>query len=60
MLRAIAIDDEPIALEVVKNLSSKISFVELVATFTNAFKAIEYLQNEKADLIFLDIKMPDI
>ena len=60
MLRAIAIDDEPIALEVVKKLSSKISFVELVATFTNAFKAIEYLQKEKADLIFLDIKMPDI
>ncbi|CAN5571714.1 LytTR family DNA-binding domain-containing protein [soil metagenome] len=60
MLKAIAIDDEPIALEVVKSLSSKISFIELVATFTNAFKAIEYLQKEKADLIFLDIKMPDI
>jgi DNA-binding LytR/AlgR family response regulator len=60
MLKAIAIDDEPIALEVVKSLSSKISFIELAATFTNAFKAIEYLQKEKVDLIFLDIKMPDI
>ena len=60
MLKAIAIDDEPIALEVIKNLSSKISFVELAATFTNAFNAIEYLQKEKIDLIFLDIKMPDI
>ncbi|MEO6358568.1 MAG: response regulator, partial [Ferruginibacter sp.] len=60
MLKAIAIDDEPIALEVVKSLSSKISFIDLAATFTNAFKAIEYLQKEKVDLIFLDIKMPDI
>jgi DNA-binding LytR/AlgR family response regulator len=60
MLKAIAIDDEPIALEVIKNLSAKISFIELPACFTDAFKAIDFLQNEKVDLIFLDIKMPDI
>ncbi|RZL40383.1 MAG: response regulator transcription factor, partial [Pedobacter sp.] len=34
--------------------------IELSATFTNAFEAITYLQNNKVDLIFLDIKMPDI
>jgi len=60
MLKAIAIDDEPVALEVIKSLSSKISFIELVAFFTNAFKALDFLQKEKIDLIFLDIKMPDI
>jgi DNA-binding LytR/AlgR family response regulator len=60
MLKAIAIDDEPIALDVVKRLSSQIPFIELTARFTNAFKAIDYLQKEKVDLIFLDIKMPDI
>jgi DNA-binding LytR/AlgR family response regulator len=60
MLKAIAIDDEPIALEVIKNLSSKISFIELRVCFTDAFEAIDFLQNEKVDLIFLDIKMPDI
>jgi DNA-binding LytR/AlgR family response regulator len=60
MLKAIAIDDEPIALEVIKNLSSKISFIELLDCFTDAFKAIDFLQKEKIDLIFLDIKMPDI
>jgi two-component system, LytTR family, response regulator len=60
MLKAIAIDDEPIALEVIKNLSAKISFIELLDCFTDAFKAIDFLQKEKADLIFLDIKMPDI
>ncbi len=60
MLKAIAIDDEPIALEVIKSLSAKISFVDVAAFFTNAFDAIGYLQHEKIDLIFLDIKMPDI
>src|SRR6266496_3674208 len=60
MLKAVAIDDEPVALEVVKKLSSKISFIELLAVFTNAFKAIDYLQKKKIDLIFLDVKMPDI
>ena len=60
MLEAIAIDDEPIALEVIKNLSAKITFIEVKAFFTNAFEAMDYLQQEKIDLIFLDIKMPDI
>lgn len=60
MLSAIAIDDEPIALEVIKRLSAKISFIEVKKYFTDAFQAIDYLQKEKTDLIFLDIKMPDI
>ncbi|HLX92503.1 MAG TPA: LytTR family DNA-binding domain-containing protein [Puia sp.] len=60
MLKAIAIDDEPIALEVIKNLSAKISFIEIKMSFTDAFEALDYLQKEKIDLIFLDIKMPDI
>lgn len=60
MLQAIAIDDEPIALDVIKTLSAKISFISLNACFTNAFQALEYLQKEKVDLIFLDIKMPDV
>jgi DNA-binding LytR/AlgR family response regulator len=60
MLKAIAIDDEPIALEIIKNLSSKISFIEVKNFFTDAFEAIDFLQKEKIDLIFLDIKMPDI
>lgn len=60
MLGAIAIDDEPIALEVIKNLSAKIPFIDLKACFTNAFEALDFLRNEKIELIFLDIKMPDI
>lgn len=59
-MKAIAVDDEPMALEIIKSHASKVPFLNLVATFTDAFKAMEYLQNENVDLIFLDIKMPDI
>ena len=60
MLTAIAIDDEPMALEVIKKLSSRIPFIELKACFNDAFRAVEYLEKEATDLLFLDIKMPDI
>jgi DNA-binding LytR/AlgR family response regulator len=59
-MKAIAIDDEPIALDIVRSHASKVPFLELKAEFTDAFKALEYLQKESIDLIFLDIKMPDI
>ena len=57
---AIAIDDEPLALEVVASHASKVPFLNLKAQFTDAFEALEYLQKQNVDLIFLDIKMPDI
>jgi len=60
MLKAIAIDDEPVALDVIKALAEKINFINITACFTNAFDSMHYLQQEKVDLIFLDIKMPDI
>lgn len=59
-MKAIAIDDEPVALEVVKSHAARVPFLDLKETFTDAFKALEYLQKEQVDLIFLDIKMPDI
>jgi DNA-binding LytR/AlgR family response regulator len=59
-MKAIAIDDEPIALDIIKSHAAKVPFLELKATFTDAFQALEYLQRESVDLIFLDIKMPDI
>lgn len=60
MLTAIAIDDEPMALEVIKSHASKVPFLDLKAVFTDAIKALEYLKGNPVDLIFLDIKMPDI
>ncbi|MBC7416737.1 MAG: response regulator transcription factor [Pedobacter sp.] len=59
-MNCIAIDDEPIALEIVKSHAAKVPFINLQGVFTNAFEAIAYLQTNKVDLIFLDIKMPDI
>lgn len=60
MITAIAIDDEPIALDVVSNHAAKAPFLDLQAVFTNAFEAMDYLQKHPVDLLFLDIKMPDI
>lgn len=59
-MKAVAIDDEPIALDIIKSHAAKVPFLDLKAVFTDAFKALEYLQKESVDLIFLDIKMPDI
>lgn len=59
-MTAIALDDEPIALEVIRSHASRVPFVELKGVFTDAFKAMEYLKKEPIDLLFLDIKMPDI
>ncbi|MBX2917577.1 MAG: response regulator transcription factor [Cyclobacteriaceae bacterium] len=59
-MKAIAVDDEPLALEVVRSHASKVPFLQLRGEFTDAFQALEYLQKENIDLIFLDIKMPDI
>lgn len=59
-LSAIAIDDEPKALEVVQMHAAKVPFLDLQASFTDAFEALPFLRQTKVDLIFLDIKMPDI
>jgi len=59
-MKAIAIDDEPIALDVIRSHAARVPFLDLKAVFTDAFRALEFLQKEPIDLIFLDIKMPDI
>ena len=59
-MNCIAIDDEPRALDVIKNYASKVPFMTLKETFTNSLKALDYLQKNKIDLIFLDIEMPNL
>jgi DNA-binding LytR/AlgR family response regulator len=59
-MNCIAIDDEPKALEVIERYCQKSDMVDLKATFREPLKAIEYLNREKVDLVFLDINMPDI
>lgn len=59
MINCIALDDEPLALQIVKEYCDKISFLNLQQTFTNPDKARSFLRENKIDLIFLDIQMPD-
>ena len=60
MLNCIALDDEPIALEIIKAHCSQIPFINLIHTFTQASKADHYLCQFPVDLIFLDIQMQDV
>ena len=59
-IKAIAIDDEPMALEVVSTHASKVPYIDLKKTFFSATEALIYLKKEPIDLIFLDINMPDL
>jgi len=60
MIRCLAIDDEALALDLIEDNIRKVPFLELVKKCKSAFEAMEFLQNEKIDILFLDIQMPDI
>ena len=60
MIQAIAIDDEPLPLELIEAFCAEINYINLQKTFANTNEALEYLQKNKIDLLFLDIQMPDI
>lgn len=59
-LKCIVIDDEPLALELIKGYCSKIAGLDLVQTFEDAIAGAEYLKQNPIDLLFIDINMPDI
>ena len=59
-MRCIALDDEPLALEILKDFCSKVPFLELEKTFVKASDAAKHLRKFPVDLLFLDIQMPDI
>ena len=60
MLKCIIVDDEPLAINVIKNHLSHFDDIEIVAECSNALEAGNALRNNKADLVFLDIEMPKI
>jgi len=60
MITCIVIDDEPLALNLVKEYIGKVSFLELRGSFTDAIEARAFLEKEKTDLLFLDVQMPDM
>ena len=59
-LKCIAIDDEPLALDIVKQYVEKIPFLELTGTYRRGLEAMDVLSTGQTDLIFLDIQMNDI
>jgi DNA-binding LytR/AlgR family response regulator len=60
MLRCIAIDDEELALELLEDNISKVPYLQLVAKCGNPIEAINIIQQQKIDLVFLDIQMPGL
>lgn len=59
-LTAIAVDDEPKALEIISIHCAKIPFLQLQHTFRDALEAISWLRSNQVDLVFLDINMPNL
>lgn len=58
MMKCIAIDDEPFALQLLKDYISRVPYLELVALCEDVFEANKVLQQQEIDLVFTDIQMP--
>ncbi|MEO5683946.1 MAG: LytTR family DNA-binding domain-containing protein [Chitinophagaceae bacterium] len=60
MIKAIALDDEPPALELIKKYCGQTGYINLLKTFTKTDEAARYIANYPVDLLFLDINMPAV
>ncbi len=58
-INCITIDDEPLALQKMHDYVLRVGYLNLLAEFDNAIEAMEFLKNEKVDLVFLDIQMDE-
>ncbi|MCX2574677.1 LytR/AlgR family response regulator transcription factor [Pedobacter sandarakinus] len=60
MIRCLAVDDESYASDIIATFINKTPFLQLIGTTTNAFEALNMVQDGKVDLVFLDIQMPEL
>jgi two-component system LytT family response regulator len=60
VMKCLVIDDEPMALDIVKDYIQKVPFLECAGAYRDPLKALDYLRKKTVDLIFLDINMPDL
>ena len=58
VIKCIIIDDEPLAISVIKNHLSEFQNIELIATFNTAIAALQTIEENEIDVVFLDINMP--
>ena len=58
VLKVLVIDDEPLAINVLKNYIEQVKELRLVETFSNAIEASSFIQTNHVDILFLDINMP--
>ncbi len=59
-IQCLLVDDEPLAIELLKNHMALLDSFEVAGTCGNAIKALEFLRTKPVDLLFLDIKMPQL
>src|SRR4051794_5676369 len=59
-IKCVAIDDEPLALNLIKEYTNRFPSLRLVQTFDDAISGAEFLRSNQVDLLFIDINMPDI
>ena len=60
ILKCIAVDDEPLALDIIADYVAKVPFLELVKRTESAIEAMQLVQEGNIDLVFLDIQMPEL
>lgn len=60
ILKCIAVDDEPLALDIIADYVAKVPFLELVKRTESAIEAMQIVQEGNIDLVFLDIQMPEL
>lgn len=60
IIKCLIIDDEPPAREIIRNYINQVSFFKIAGECSNAIEAFTILQQEYVDLIFLDIRMPQL
>ncbi|MFB0564953.1 MAG: LytR/AlgR family response regulator transcription factor [Candidatus Aminicenantaceae bacterium] len=59
-MKCLVIDDEPKAVEILSDYIEKVPNLDCTGTFRDPLKALNYIQNNPIDLLFLDINMPDL
>lgn len=57
-IKCVLIDDEPLAIKVLLNYFQNFPEFEIIATFNNSIEALDFLNNNTVDALFLDINMP--